>query len=208
MAAPASEHRRAMIIAAVGFGLVAVLFVFSRLLSGDDGGDDAAPVAPPPTTAPGLPPGGVLPEVDDDLDQIPELPDAFEIVELRDPFESPLLEAAIDAVPPPSPGGGTTPTTAPGTTPTTAPPGDDGEQRVDDDAPGDDVELVAIDETGAAPVAAVDVDGQRFQAAAGERFGPADEFEVASIDTTSDCVLFRRGDEPFTLCVGEERLIK
>lgn len=188
------EQRRALIIAAVGFGLVIVLFVGSRLISaGDDGGGD---VTQPPPTAPGGPaqpgPPEGAPEGDGaDRDAgvpviaIPELPDSFEIRELRDPFTPPLAQILAERRAG-APGG----PARPGDDPATA------AARVT-------LRSIETDAEGRL-FASIDVDGTLFEAAEGETFGPDDEFLVVSLDPESQCGLFVFGDEPFTECVDED----
>jgi hypothetical protein len=193
------EHRRALVILIAGLGLVGVIFVGSRLVAGGDAGDggdtgDAAPVVTT-TTAAAVLPGTPGPAADEEVPPIPELPDSFEILELRDPFESPLLVAAVERL-------------TPAPTPAPAPAPDGGEQRVGGSAPGAAVTLTAIEADDGVPVAAGTVSGAAFRAAEGERFGPQDGFEVVDIDTGDRCVLFRQGDEPFTLCVGRGVVVK
>lgn len=194
MASPVArgEQRRALIIAGVGLSLVGLLLVGSRLLGG--GGGPEEPVTAP-TTAPGTTTtttARAVPTAPGEAEAvpIPDLPDSFELLELRDPFESPLLAAA--ARPQPR-------LRVPG-----APTPEEGEVE-----PRARVRLVEIERDDQGDlVGTFEVDGRRFRAGIGERFGPEDEFEVLSLDVEDDCALLRRGDEPFTVCVGEVTFLK
>lgn len=197
------EQRRAMIIAAAGFGLVLVLFVGSRLLSGGGGDEPADDFSQPtPTTAPADPTqpdvgggaagggagdgGEAVPVV-----PIPELPDTFEIRELRDPFTPPLQRIFTERQLAAPPGSG--PPSEPGQ------PGDGDSGGV---AARVTLRSIETDDEGD-PFAVLDVDGTLFEASEGETFGPNDEFAVASIDVEAECALLLFGDEPFTECVDE-----
>lgn len=201
------EQRRAMIIAAAGFGLVLVLFVGSRLLSGG-GGDEPVDDFSQPTPTTTAPPGGATPPGDagggsggdaggDEaipVVPIPELPDTFEIRELRDPFTPPLQQIFTErrlAAPPDSGEPG-----EPGQ------PGQPGDGESGGAAARVTLRSVQTDDEGE-PFAVLDVDGSLFEAAEGETFGPNDEFAVASINVEAECALLLFGDEPFTECVDE-----
>lgn len=183
-----NEQRRALVIAAVGFALVLVLFVGSRVLTGDDGDDAEITEPAPPTTAvpgaPGAPAPGDGEAADAPVVAIPELPDVTEIAELRDPFTAPLDQILFDR----SQADFGTPGQDPG-----------------DAAPRSRLTLRSIttDEAGE-PVAQVEVDGTLFEASEGEVFGPNNEFRAVSLDPESQCGLFLFGDESFTVCVDEE----
>lgn len=183
-----SEQRRALLIAAIGFGLVLLLFVGSRLLGG--GGGDGGGATTPSTRPPGTPvttgPRAQAPDA-----PLPPLPDTFQIAELRDPFLSPL-QAQLTPPPLPPPGGARGATT---TTGGVAP------------VPVSRVELLDVfRDTGGATKANVRVDGTVYKVGAGQSFGVKGEFQVVSLDGSSGCGDFLRGDVRFRLCVGQVKL--
>lgn len=194
------EQRRALVIAGGGFVLVLLLFLGSRLLGGGGGDTAAEPDGGPPTSAPApdsVPPGGVPgPAEEVPVVAIPPVPDAFEALELRDPFTPPL--AAIEflrsliPVAPSEPAPGTAP--APGTPPA---PG-----SAPSPASGT-VQLRSIDLVDGREVATLDVEGTVFEAGEGERFGSNDEFIVVTLDQAAQCGTFLFGDEAFSLCAGQ-----
>lgn len=200
------EQRRALIIAAAGFGLVLVLFVGSRLLSGDGDDEPADDFSQPtPTTAPADPTqpdiggggaGGGVGGGDDAVPvvPIPELPDTFEIRELRDPFTPPLQRIFTERQLAAPPGSGQP--SEPGQ------PGEPGDGDSGGVAARVTLRSIQTDDDGD-PFAVLDVDGTLFEASEGETFGPDDEFAVASIDVEAECALLLFGDEPFTECVDE-----
>lgn len=199
------EQRRAMTIAAAGFGLVIVLFLGSRLLSGGGGEDPADDFAQPtPTTAPvGPTPPGTGGDETVPVIPIPELPDALEIRELRDPFTPPLQQILTErqlAGPPDS--GQPSEPGEPGQPGEPGEPGEPGNGESGSPAARVTLRSVETDDEGE-PFAVLDVDGTLFEAAEGETFGPDDEFAVASIDVEAECALLLFGDEPFTECVDE-----
>lgn len=179
----AGERRRAFVIAGGGLVLVAALFLVTRVIGGDDG-DVSAPVTVPgtePGAEPGRPeaeqPGAVAaPEVG----VIPDVPESFEIVELRDPFLAPL--SALGEAPPAGP---------------------EAPARLQ-------VRLTNTfnDPATGAPMADVVVDGQSYRVGEGGRFGPNGSLLAVSINVSARCMDFVRGDERITVCVGDERLIK
>ncbi|MBI2168100.1 MAG: hypothetical protein HYU28_01165 [Actinobacteria bacterium] len=188
------DQRRALVIAGAGFGLVLVLFVASRVLGGGGGGEEEPSAATPPAAGDEQHEGAPAPraqegEAANPVIPLPELPDTFEIAELRDPFTEPLRPILADlllgqliGVPP---GGG-----QPGqpSQPGAVPAG---------------VRLLSIQEDIDGVVfASVDIDGEIFEAAEGEIFGPNDEFMVVDLNITTQCGIFLFGDEPFSLCVG------
>lgn len=186
------EQRRALVIAGVGFGLVLALFLGSRLVIGDGGGGDesAEPTFPPtsaPQTTPGTPPvGAEPPEADAPVVAIPPVPESFEALELRDPFTPPLAVIEFLRSILPIPGE----------------PGEPGQPGQPSPAPSN-VVLRVIEVDNGQEVATLDVDGELFEASAGERFGPNGEFMVVSLDVGTQCGVFLFGDESFSLCVGQ-----
>ena len=52
-------------------------------------------------------------------------------------------------------------------------------------------------------MAQVAINGNVHNVSAGERFGAGNDFLLQSF--SGDCVRFLHGDEPFTLCVSEEK---
>lgn len=191
--APA-QQRRALLIAGGGFVLVLGLFVGSRLVGGGGGGSESAdptvPSSGEPQTTPGTPPpSAAAPSATAQVPviAIPPVPEAFETLELRDPFTPPLaaIEFLRSLVPPapgdPAPGD---PSPSPSPSPAAA-------------------SLRSVTVVDGAEVATVDVGGTLYDAAVGERFGPNDEYRVVTLDASAQCGTFLFGDEAFSMCVGQ-----
>lgn len=190
------EQRRAVIIAMIGLGLVAVLLVGSRVFGGGDDDDvaEVAPTAPtttqagPPGTAPRPSPGPEDEEPEAEV-PIPEVPDSFELVDLRNPFQSPILTALVRRFGTGAPGDGTG---APG-----------------DGTTGDPCEalanarLVLITEEEGVTVAELVISGESHRAAEGETFGPGGVYQVLSIDTEAERVELLCGDRRFVANMEE-----
>ena len=206
MAAPAgSDNRRALVFAGAGLGLVVLLLVGSKLFGGgggDGGGDQTLPTLPPgglstTTTAPVS--GEAPPEAAaEPAAPIPDVPDSFEIAELRDPFESPLSSLVG-----PVSGGSTGGSTGGGTGGGSTGGGEGGGTAPDSRAT---IRLVDVFEDSDMIVRAnVEVNGTVQEVGVGDTFGPSDRFEVLSLDDDADCGEFLRGDVRFRMCVGDER---
>lgn len=185
-------ERRALVIAAVGFGLVLALFVGSRLLAGGDGEEAVEPTAPPTTTPPTTPTpppgGGTAGEgAEAPVVAIPPVPESLEVLELRDPFTPPLavVEFVRSLQPEPQPGepGEPAPPGQPAPTPS-------------------DVILREVRLDDGSEEALVEVNEELFEAREGQRFGPNSEFMVVTVDIATQCGTFLFGDESFSLCVS------
>lgn len=181
------SNRRALVLAAVGLGVVLVAVLATTLLGG--GGETPAP-APPRVAAPaatttttGVAPG--------------ERPaETFEVFATKNPF-TPLVGT--------TPAGATTTTvpTGPGGTATTAPPGATTTTAGVEPRRAQRVALLDIFTDAGQRLATVRVNDTVY-----ERLKPGDTFGVSYkvVSLEEQCGTFLFGDERFRLCVGEEVL--
>lgn len=190
------DRRRVMILLGIGVGLLLAAFLLPKVLFG--GNDEPAtfdsstpPVAsstPGAVVSPGGSPTGGSPTTTVPSDPLPE---SYEVFATRNPF-TPLVAPAT---------GGETGTTVPGGSGGTTnppPPGSGTEPRVQQNI----ALLDASRGSDGASVATVTVDGVVYPVRADQIF--ATNYKVVSIDVSQGCASFLLGDDPFTLCVGEE----
>jgi len=117
----------------------------------------------------------------------------------RDPFSPPGALAGSPTSPGTSPTSPGASPTSPGASPTPTAPGGDSSDVVG----GRTVVLLDIFTQGGERMAQVEINGNVHNVSQGERFGPGNDYLLQSI--SGDCARFLFGDEPFTLCVSEEK---
>lgn len=210
---------RLPLILGAGVGAIALIFVATQVLGGDDDPDDAAPLptptldstVPAPVTPTSLPPSGSLPET-------------FEVFSTKNPFV-PLRAAATGSTGgatggSTAGGGGTTAgtggtatggtttggattgtggTTSGGTTSGGTTSGGRTEPRR-----GSRVALMDVFTEAGGTVANVRVNDTVYKVSEGEVF--ATSFKVVSLSQADRCGRFVFGDDSFRLCRNEETL--
>jgi hypothetical protein len=169
----------------IGGGVLAVILVGFLLFTVFTGGEEEAL---PPTT----------PGVTSPTESLGPTPSArpTAVFAGRDPFSPPAALAGSPTTSPTSPG---TSPTSPGTSPTPTQPGGGSSEVVG----GRTVVLLDIFTQGGERMAQVAINENVHNVSQGERFGPGNDYLLQSI--SGDCARFLFGDEPFTLCVSEEK---
>ena len=174
----------------IGGGVLAVILVGFLLFTVFTGGEEEAL---PPTT----------PGITGPTESLGPTPSAqpTAVFAGRDPFSPPAALAGSPTSPGTSPTSPGTSPTSPGTSPTTTPTQPGGGSSTDVD--GKTVVLLDLFTQGGERMAQVEINGNVHNVSQGERFGPGNDFLLQSI--SGDCARFLFGDEPFTLCVSEEK---
>jgi hypothetical protein len=203
--AAAASNRRAMVMGAIGLGVVLLVFIATRL-AGGGGSDDAIPVPDtviPPTTT-------TVPE------EVPDL-ETFEVFTTKNPF-TPLAGAPVGS----SAGSGSsgssggTGSTSGGSTSGGSSGGTSGGSSsggsgstsgsgsggAAEPARSQRVALVDIFVENGRTMANVKVDDTVHKVGEGDAF--ARSYRVVSLSASDDCGRFVFGDDQFRLCVGEE----
>ena len=172
----------------LGGGVLAVILVGFLLFTVLTGGEEEA--LPPPT--PGIP---------SPTESLAPTPSArpTAVFAGRDPFSPPAALAGSPTSPGASPTSPGASPTSPGASPTPTAPGGDSSDVVG----GRTVVLLDIFTQGGERMAQVEINGTVHNVSQGERFGPGNDYLLQSI--SGDCARFLFGDEPFTLCVSEEK---
>lgn len=190
------DRRRVMILLGIGVGLLLAAFLLPKVLFGGSDEPETFDSSTPPVA--GSTPGAVTSPGGSSTGgssttTVPSdpLPESYEVFATRNPF-TPLVAPTT---------GGATGTTVPGGTgsgTSTPPSGGGTEPRVQQSIALLDV---ARGSDGTS-VATVTVDGVVYPVRVDQVF--ATNYKVVSIDLPGRCASFLLGDDPFTLCAGEE----
>ena len=198
------SNKRAMIFLGIGLGLVLLLVVVPKVLSG--GGSDTAADSPaadsgvarpvaPATTAPAAKPGD-------------EPVETFEVFSTKNPFTPLVNISATGAAPAPSTGAATATNvgvaspapTGGSASPAPAPTGSAGAAEP---RSGQRIALMEVFDNGGSKAANIRVNDTVFEKLApGTEFGGS--YKVVSLE--DQCGSFLFGDDRFRLCQGEEVL--
>jgi hypothetical protein len=181
----------------IGGGVLAVFLVGFLLFTLFTGGAEPSDTITPP-------PDGSSPS--ESVGPSPTAPPAA-VFAGRDPFSPPAALATPTAGPTasgtfsPTPSGtfSPTPTGSGSPSPTPTQPGGGSSTVVG----GRTVVLLDIFSQGGDRMVQVEVNGTVHNVSVGERFGPGRDYMLQSV--SGDCARFLFGDEPFTLCVSEEK---
>lgn len=187
------RDRRTLMIGGAVLAVVLVGFLLMTLFTG--GQEEALPIDPPP--------GGVSPS--ESLSPTPSVQPTA-VFAGRDPFSPPaILNLSPSVSFSFSPGGSASfsfspsqsGSGSPSSTPTA--PGGGSSNMVG----GRTVVLLDIFSQSGQRMVQVAVNSNVHNVSVGERFGPGNDYQLQSI--TGDCARFVYGDEPFTLCVSEDK---
>lgn len=175
----------------IGGGVLAAILVGFLLFTVFTGGAGPTDTITPPSDG-GSPSESVGPS--------PTAPPAA-VFAGRDPFSPPAALATTSATFSPTVSGtfSPTPTGSGSPSPTPTQPGGGSSTVVG----GRTVVLLDIFSQGGDRMVQVEVNGTVHNVSIGERFGPGRDYMLQSI--SGDCARFLFGDEPFTLCVSEEK---
>jgi hypothetical protein len=171
----------------IGGGVLAVILVGFLLFTVFTGGEEEA-----------LPPTPGITSPTESLGPTPSA-EPTAVFAGRDPFSPPAALAGSPTSPGTSPTSPGASPTSPGASPTPTAPGGDSSDVVG----GRTVVLLDIFTQGGERMAQVEINGNVHNVSQGERFGPGNDYLLQSI--SGDCARFLFGDEPFTLCVSEEK---
>jgi hypothetical protein len=199
---PLTERdKRTLKIGGIVVGVLLLGFLIFNVLAGG-GDEDALPDV-------GTAPTDVVPPPDGSPSSTPSIaPTQVAVFTGRDPFSvPPILSPAVTGGTTTSPGTtspGTSPgTTSPGTTSpgtTSPPPPGDGSGT---NQGGDTIVLLDVFTVNGEQRAQVEVNGQVYDVAVGDTFGPGNRYRLRSV--AGNCATFVRGDEAFTLCTSDNK---
>jgi hypothetical protein len=175
----------------IGGGVLAAILVGFLLFTLFTGGDERADTISPPPNG-GSPSPSVGPS--------PSVPPVA-VFAGRDPFSPPAVLATSSATVSPTVSGTFSPTPSGTGSPTASPtqPGGGSGTTMG----GRTVVLLDIFRQAGERMVQVEINGTVHNVSVGERFGPGRDYMLQSI--SGDCARFLFGDEPFTLCVSEEK---